>query len=193
MMEWLIDLDQDIFLALNGVHSSFMDEFMWWVSYKYTWIPVYLILLLFLLRRHGWRITLTIAVGIGLVVLFADQFTSGFSKPFFARPRPCHADELMGLVHTVNDKCGGPYGFVSSHSANFFALATFISPFFPRYFRWGAFGVAALVAYSRIYLGVHYPGDVIFGALVGVLGGFLIYLVFKKVVIPKLGLSTSRL
>ena len=190
-MDWLINLDTDIFLAINGWHSSWMDEVMWWISYKYTWIPVYAIILYALVRKLGWKKTGLTVLGIGLVVLLADQLSSGLFKPWIARPRPCHLEELQGLVHTVNGKCGGSYGFVSSHAANFFALATFIGAFFSRSFRIGAFSVAILVAYSRIYLGVHYPGDVIGGAVIGSLCGLTVLLVFRKLVIPRWDLFTN--
>ncbi len=178
MLDWLLNLDRDVFLYLNGIHSPSWDSFMWWVSRTNSWIPLYIILLIVVIyRERPFRFVYTL-VFIALVVLLDDQI-SVLIKNLVQRPRPTHNLEIAGLVHIVNDYKGGQYGFVSSHAANVFGIATFLANQFKGY-KWGIFlfAWAALVSYSRIYLGVHYPLDIIFGAILGVLIGVQCY-VFK--------------
>lgn len=190
-MDWLLEIDQDMFLLINGWYSEWADTLMYWISHKWAWIPVYLFVLLALWRRYGWRPTLGILVMVVPLIVFSDQLASGVLKPNVARARPCHEDGLLGMVHLVDGRCGGPYGFASSHAANFFALATYLGWFFAVRYRWLAFGLALLVAYSRVYLGVHYPGDVIVGALIGVSGGLLMRWIFLRFVAKRVQYPSS--
>ncbi len=174
MIEALDQLDRSLFHLINGVHSPFWDEVMWGVSSKIAWIPIYALLLVMILRKFGWKQTLMIVGGIGIVILLADQLSASVLKPWIARYRPCQLEAEMGVVHIVNNKCGGLYGFVSSHAANFFGLATFLSLLFRNHKATiGLILAAMLVAYSRVYLGVHYPGDVLGGAMLGSLCGWV--------------------
>lgn len=173
MLSILQQLDRTLFLFLNGLHHPVLDDAMWWISDKYCWIPFYLLLLFFVWRydkRRWWVVLLFLAGG----VVLSDQL-SGFVKDGVARLRPSRNPELDGLVHTLRGYRGGRYGFVSSHAANAFMLAAFFVTRYKQYtiHWWWMVVWAAMVAYSRIYLGVHYPGDILGGALIGAVTGWL--------------------
>ena len=184
MLETLNQIDTWLFLLLNGLHTSFLDFVMVWLSDRFVWIPFYAVLVYLLIRQYKWR-TLVILLLVALAITTSDQITWHL-KNYFERPRPCHAEALLGLVHTVNGSCGGQYGFMSGHAANVFALALLLIPFFKsryRYFPLFIIVWAAVVSYSRIYLGVHYPGDILVGALLGASIGFgysrIYFLIFR--------------
>jgi undecaprenyl-diphosphatase len=184
-MEWLQAQDRALLLLINGAHSETEDLVMSLVSDKLMWIPLYVGLLVLLYYVVGWRKLLLLVVIMAAVIVVSDQVTSGILKPLVQRPRPCHLDGLKQFVHLGNEgKCGGAYGFASSHAANFFALATYVGYFLRKRYRWFAsslYLIAALVAYSRVYLGVHYPGDVLAGMAVGILAGLLGIFLFKNI------------
>ena len=186
MIEYLDKIDRSIFLFLNGIHSPFWDKVMFWISGDTSWIFLYIIMLIGLAVKYRWKM-IFIVIAISLTITASDQFSVHFFKEVFERLRPCHNLEISELVHLVNNHCGGKFGFVSSHAANTFALAMLTSGLFRnKYFTWFIFIWASLVSYSRIYLGVHYPGDIIGGALLGVFIGWLMLFLFnvfnKKVV-----------
>ena len=145
-----------------------------------TWIPLILVLLYVLFKNRHWREVLLFIACLALIILITDRFSSGFCKPFFHRLRPSHEPALEGLVDLVNDRRGGLYGFISSHAANTFGAWAFIALYFRRHsVTWTVFFWAALCSYSRIYLGLHYPGDILCGALFGLCIGVLVYLLFS--------------
>jgi undecaprenyl-diphosphatase len=158
--------DQKLLLFLNGLNCPIMDEVMWQVSSKLFWVPFYAVLIYFLARNRKKDIWITL-IAVTLMIVLSDQI-SGFIKETVQRFRPTHNPVIANMVHMVHNYDGGDYGFVSSHAANSFAVAAFISLFFAK--RWvtiSMFCWAALVSYSRIYLGVHYPLDITCGALLG--------------------------
>ena len=168
--------DTDLFLLLNGFHNDFWDTVMYWASEKYFWVPFYALLLVLIGIKLRWKTLLVILPLIVLLILLSDQ-GSVFLKNFFQRYRPCHNLIIQDIVHTLNGKCGGQYGFVSSHAANTFALAMFVGQLFRKKLKWMLVFMlcwAGLVSYSRIYTGVHYPADIVAGALLGAGVGFLL-------------------
>lgn len=188
MMTDLIDRldawDRQAFLAINSLHSSWSDPLMAAVSEMLTWFPLYAFLLFMLQRRWGWR-GLGIAVPVlALMVLCSDKGSVMFFKETVQRLRPCHVPELQAQVHMWQDHCGGRFGFVSSHASNHFAIMAFMAGILGGRPRWATpllFLWAAWIAYSRIYLGVHYPGDVIVGALYGLTVGSLFFAIFRRI------------
>ena len=181
MTDWLDGIDKQLFLFFNGKHSPLSDEIWYWITYSQTWIPLY-VLLVFMLIKAFRRDSIWLIAGILLTILIADQVTSSLMKPFFERLRPCHDGEIGHLVHVVKG-CGGQFGYASGHSANSFGIATFVWLTFRYYSRWVGiiFVWAAAVAFSRIMVGVHYPGDIVTGALVGVLAGWLMFGIVSEV------------
>ena len=177
MLDFLISIDKSIFLALNQLHSPFFDWLMWWISDKYIWVPVYAFLLFLVFRFKG-KQGFVLLFFIALVVTLTDQTSVKLFKEVFERLRPCHNPALEGLVHTVNNDCGGQFGFVSSHASNTFGIAVFLTMLLKPHIKWIGWPLiiwAAIVSYSRIYLGVHFPADILGGAILGTFWGFLTY------------------
>jgi undecaprenyl-diphosphatase len=151
------------------------------ISDKEFWYPFYGILILIMVWRYKWNAIITLLF-IALLITLSDQISVKGFKEVFERWRPTHNPEIRDIVHTVKGYRGGDYGFVSSHAANTFAMAFFTTKLFRnRYYGWFIFIWAAVVSYSRIYLGVHYPLDIIGGALLGILLGFVIFKLYLYV------------
>jgi undecaprenyl-diphosphatase len=179
-MDFIAQLDRQLFLIINGCHTPILDFIMFWLSDKYIWIPLYAILLILLIkenRRQWWLLLIAVV----LLVVLTDQISVKLFKDVFQRLRPCHDPLLDGMARVLNDHCGGAYGFVSSHAANTFGLAVFVGFLLKNRFKWILWALllwAAMISYSRVYLGVHFPGDVLAGGMVGALIGYGVYRVF---------------
>jgi undecaprenyl-diphosphatase len=181
-IEYLKRLDTELFLLLNGMHNPFWDKIMYWASLRATWIPLY-VLLLFLVIKTRKKIIPVILCSALLIVL-TDKGSVLIFKENFKRYRPCHNLVIKDKVHVLPD-CGGTYGFVSSHAANTFGLALFLSLLFLRdyrYFPLLIFSWCLLVSYSRIYCGQHYPGDILVGGMYGMLISLVVWKVFKFII-----------
>jgi undecaprenyl-diphosphatase len=171
-------LDQQLFLFLNSFNSPFWDQVMSVISGTITWIPLYLAILIALGFKYKRKFYVLILIII-IAVTLSDQ-VSVLIKNGVHRLRPCHEPSLEGLVHLVKGYCGGQYGFVSSHASNSFMVATFSLLMIRR--KWFSYSMiiwALIVGYSRIYLGVHYPGDVICGSLLGIIVGWSVYKLYE--------------
>jgi undecaprenyl-diphosphatase len=174
-MEYLNQLDTQLFMLINGSHNAFFDPIMFWLSDKLIWIPMYLLIIFLMIRRYKIRGVLMLLF-IGITIVLSDQMASGFLKNTVQRLRPSHEPSLVGLIYLSKAGPGGLYGFASSHAANCFGLATFIYFTFDNKFKLLKYWLivwAALVSYSRIYNGVHYPGDVLVGSIIGIFFGYL--------------------
>ncbi|MBG8554785.1 phosphatase PAP2 family protein [Hymenobacter guriensis] len=180
MIEQLQHLDRWLLVAANSRHTARLDAWMVFFSDRLVWFPAYFVLVVVLCYLYGRRATLLLPL-LGLSVLLADVVSSRLFKPYFARLRPCHDADLSATLNLVNG-CGGQFGFLSSHAANAFALAVFVEILLPRHYRVAKvllFIWATLVSYSRIYLGAHYPSDVLAGILLGSLMAWLCALAFR--------------
>ena len=174
--------DSRLFLFLNGLRADWLDPVMVSITAMWLWIPLYLLLLYMVFKQYGKR-GWWVLLGVAVVILCSDQLSAHVCKPLFHRLRPCFNPELEGLVHLPKGLPGGRYGFVSSHAANTFAVATFLTAVFrkqKRWIGWVLFPWAILSSYSRIYVGVHYPGDILAGAALGVLIGLIGYFVIAR-------------
>ena len=171
--------DSDLFQLINQAHQPWLDQPMVIISGKLTWIPLYAFLIYLLYKEHKSKVWKTILYLISTVI-FADQVSSSILKPLFKRLRPCHVEAFQSWIH-LPDGCGGLYGFCSSHSANAFAVAIgFYLVTQNRLMGTILIVWATLIAYSRIYLGAHYPLDVIMGAIVGGIGSFTLFQAYAK-------------
>lgn len=173
-MNKLIELDKDLLLFLNGFHHPALDPIMFYITKTTFWIPLYLFFVFLIFKQYG-KDGWWILAGASITILLADQITASLMKPYFARLRPSQDPSLEGLLHTVNGYKGGLYGFASSHAANTFGIAIFMWLSVRSHYKWIglAFVWASIMTYTRIYLGVHFPGDVIVGALVGLMSGWI--------------------
>ena len=176
-MEELLSLDRQAFLFLNGLGNENWDGFWMAISNKWTAIPLYAFLLYLILRHLGWKRSLYVLVAIALLILVTDQLAN-FFKYGIQRPRPCYDPELESMTRLVKAWCGGKFSFYSAHASNSMAVAAY---FFLVFSKWrNTLGIflllwAICVGYSRIYIGVHYPLDVLFGMGIGTLMGWLFY------------------
>ena len=181
MLETLRHIDQTLTLFLNGSQSLFLDGVAATATQTATWIPVAVVLLYVLIRNNNLRAVGTILLAIALSILLADQGASSVCKPLFGRLRPTHEPSIMYAIDVVNGYRGGKFGFISSHAANTFAVATLLTLLVRgRRLAIVLFGWALLNCWTRVYLGVHYVGDLMCGALWGTLVATGIYFAAKR-------------
>ena len=186
MIDKLIDIDQQLFVAIHrGLANDVFDFVLPLLREPLTWLPLYLFFVFLAIKKyklHG----LYMVIATIVVVALCDRFSAGYMKPFFERLRPCHEPSLAAHIRNLID-CGGQYGFISSHATNHFGMAVMFTWFFNKvssmsWVNWVFYLWAALVSFAQIYVGKHYLGDVLVGAVCGILIGKAVLAIFTKFV-----------
>ena len=181
MLEALIDIDKKLLLVINSWHTPWLDDLMMALTNGLYWLPLFVFVIAAIIFKYRRNAILIFAYMI-VVIILTDQVSSSILKPLIGRLRPSHDPTLKDLVHLVNNYRGGMYSFVSSHAANAFGVATFLFLAAQRKLPWIwlMFGWATIFAYTRLYLGVHYPLDIICGALLGALLAWMVIWISKR-------------
>lgn len=175
-------MDEQLFFAINGAHTAFLDQLMWLLTGKVVWAPLYISLLYVVWRNYSWRGALGVLIMVGIGMLFTDCFNSQLLRPWIGRLRPSNPENpIAPLVHIVNDRHGNGCGFPSAHSANMWMLTFVIAHWLRNHLL--SFAMAALtllICYSRIYLGFHYPGDILGGFILAFIVVYTLSFIHKK-------------
>ena len=186
MIEEILNLDSELFLFLNSLGSSNFDSFWIYLSFKESNILVYLSLLIFYFYSKSQKIKLSEVfyslLFIAIMITITDQ-TSNLFKDSFQRLRPCYNDSLQDYVRLVKETCGGKYGFFSAHASNSFSLAVFFGLIYRNKYKFIIYITlfyASLISYSRVYLGVHFPLDIFFGSIYGIIIGLVVFKIYKN-------------
>lgn len=172
----MLNIDQAITLFINGSQSLFIDGIALTATHTSTWIPLMIVLLYIIIQGNNLRGVFLFIIAFALCILISDQMASTICKPLFERWRPTHDPEIMYIVDTVNGYRGGKYGFFSSHAANTMSIAVFLSLILKhkKLSIW-LFSWVALNCWTRVYLGVHYVGDITVGLIWGTIVGYVIH------------------
>lgn len=177
MLEQLIQYDTELFLYLNNLGTETWDGFWMAYTYKFNWIPFYALLMFLIYKHIGKKNMLILVLIVVAMVTFTDQITNLF-KDGFERLRPCHNDAIVDVMRVVKERCGGRFGFFSGHASNSMAVAVFVGLMLRNKYKNLIFLLlfwAFAMAYSRIYIGVHYPLDIFCGMAFGGFSGFIFY------------------
>ena len=180
MLEFITNIDTRLTLFLNGSDSEMLDAIAVTATKTGTWIPLGIVLLYVLMRMKNWKNALLVILCVAIAITLADQMASGIFKPLVARLRPSHTPELQGVIDLVGDYRGGRYGFFSSHAANTCAVAVFLSLLFrKRVFTVAICSWAMVNSWTRLYLGVHYVGDITVGLMWGAFVGWMVFRLYR--------------
>lgn len=188
-MEWLLNIDYSLLIFINGLHTPFLDLLMMLFTAKYPWIPLYALIAFYIFynfghKQNNYKYAFLLFVGAILIFAITDMGSTAI-KHYFMRLRPGHDPRLEGIIRLLDGK-GGMYGFISSHASNVFGLATFTSLLFKkRWYSISIFSWAFLVSYSRMYVGRHFPSDIVFGAIFGIIVAACIYMIIQSRIIKK--------
>ncbi|SDS70551.1 undecaprenyl-diphosphatase [Formosa sp. Hel1_31_208] len=178
MLDQLIQIDTDLFLYLNNLGSETWDGFWMFYTTKFNWIPFYAVLAYLMYKRLNTKTFIFTLLVVALMITFTDQITNVFKKVLVMRLRPCHNEDIDGMFRLVKEYCGGRYGYFSGHASNSMSVAVFTSLMLRSKYKFLPFVMiiwAMAMGYSRIYIGVHYPLDVLSGMVFGALSGLLFY------------------
>lgn len=178
MLEELVKLDTELFIYLNNLGSQTWDGFWMFYTTKFNWIPFYAVLMYLMYKRLNTKMFLLTLLVVALMITFTDQITNLFKKVLVMRLRPCHNEDIGGLFRLVKAYCGGQYGYFSGHASNSMAVAVFTIFMLKSKYKYIAYVLipwAMAMGYSRIYIGVHYPLDVLSGMVFGGFAGYLFY------------------
>jgi undecaprenyl-diphosphatase len=178
MLEQILHYDTDLFLYLNGLGSEVWDKFWMFYTTKYNWIPLYAVLLYLMFKKKNTKMFILTLIVIALLITFTDSITNLFKHHLVKRLRPCYNVELEGLFRLVKSHCGGLHGYFSGHASNSMAVAVFVGLTLRAKYKYLIFILlfwASVMAYSRVYIGVHYPLDLISGMIFGAFAGYIFY------------------
>ncbi|RAJ12980.1 phosphatase PAP2 family protein [Olleya aquimaris] len=178
MLDQLVQYDKELFLFLNNLGSTTWDGFWLFYTDKIHWVPLYAVLAVLMYKRLNTKMFVLTLVVIALMILFTDQITNLFKNVIVKRHRPCHEDELVQAMRLLKSWCGGQYGYFSGHSSNSMAVAIFSGLMLRYKYKYLIFILivwAMAMGYSRVYIGVHYPLDILTGMIFGGLSGWMFY------------------